>query len=152
MRNYSSAACLTMSLVLAGCAAPAPGSGGAQSTPPTLATISGPVAFIDGKPVEHVGKPVQVPPGSHAVRTATKFVHSTSTTTVWYEVPAADFVLPTRAGFDYYVERQILETTAPTSPVRLLAYERDAAGRVVQTFAPTQNVANLRATRLTTPQ
>jgi len=117
-----------------------------------MATISGPVAFIDGNPVQHVGKPVQVPPGSHVVRTGTKFVHSTSTTTVWYEVPAADFVLPTRAGFDYYVEREILDSTSQTSPVRLRAYERDSAGRVVQTFAPAESAASLRATRLTTPQ
>jgi len=66
--------------------------------------------------------------------------------------PAADFVLPTRAGFDYYVEREILDSTSQTSPVRLRAYERDSAGRVVQTFAPAESTASLRATRLTTPQ
>jgi hypothetical protein len=137
-------------MVLGGCAGPMANSG-VEAIVPDAAIISGPVASIDAKPVKDVGKPVQVPPGNHVVRTTTKVVHSTNTATFWYEVPAAEFVLSTRAGFEYYVERQILDPSSESSPMRLLAYERDSSGRVLRTFAPTQTAASLRATRLSTP-
>lgn len=109
------------------------------------ATVLGPVASIDGEPVDRVGDPIELAPGCHVLRTDRKFIASTSTNTLWYDMPAVDFALPMRAGYNYYIERQILEPTGQSSPVRFTAYEREPSGRVIRTFAPVRGKADLDA-------
>jgi hypothetical protein len=140
----------------AGClAATAPGETPAQGAPaepaaesegPT-ANISGPVAYVDGKPARRRGAFFPVRPGCHVVRTDTNMVTSTDQVTVRVTIEPADFALPTRAGYEYFIERQFYDDR-----VRIQAHERDASGKVVQSFFPTKDEAELKACREREPR
>src|SRR5262245_56954126 len=110
----------------------------AQTDGKAVVKIVGPIAFIDGKRISRIGHPIKGWPCGHVVRTDKNFVTSNKQVTVWGTVTPVDFVLPIREGYNYYIERQILDTSSETSPVRFTAYEREASGNVVQEFSPTR--------------
>jgi hypothetical protein len=156
VRKDFGAACLFVGLWLSGCIAPQPAehpSAAAQEARADEAgvpagsgvTIIGPIEFVDGKRLVHTGRPFEIGPGCHVVRTDRKYIASTSAVTVWYDMPAVDFVLPTREGYNYYVERKILQPTGENSPVSFVAYEREPSGKVVRTFYPTRDPAEIEA-------
>jgi hypothetical protein len=136
-------------------ASDAPKTDGSTQTEPDsgshVVTILGPIAMVDGKRIPQIGHPIKVAPGCHVVRTDQNFVTSTDQVTVWGTIPPVDFVLPVREGYNYYVERQILDTSSQTSPVRFTAYEREASGKVVKTFTPTRDAAEISACNPSAP-
>jgi hypothetical protein len=114
-------------------------------------TVVGPIAMIDGKRISRIGHPIKVAPGCHVVRTDQHFVTSNNQVTVYGTVTPVDFVLHMREGYNYYVERQVLDTSSQTSPVRFTAYEREASNNVVQTFGPTRDAAEIHACNANAP-
>ncbi|HEY4106653.1 MAG TPA: hypothetical protein VGM44_22285 [Polyangiaceae bacterium] len=104
------------------------------STRPDSAVVQGAVGSIDGNPASS-GSELFIGPGCHVVATASHYTDASDNgLSVRGTLPTAYFALNMSEGKNYFVEVTVLDPTAASSRLSILAYERDSSGTVQSTY------------------
>jgi hypothetical protein len=117
-----------------------------------VATLTGPVARVDGADVSRLGSSFALLPGCHVVELQKK-IGEGSTGGAWSaELGHMVYALQMKAGYSYEIAAQLQAGNGgvgngTVSGAKLTAVERDARGRVQGTVAPVRNDADVQACR-----
>jgi hypothetical protein len=114
---------------------------GARAGVDQVATLSGPIATVDGRDVADKGSSFELRPGCHVVATKTDFFDHDATINIGATMghhPSLTFVVPMKAGLSYVIEHRTLELEGMSARAWLTARELDRSG-AAHDLAPTQD-------------
>lgn len=109
-----------------------------------VARLSGYVRYVDDQDVSRRGGVFDLLPGCHLIRTPTSWGKSSNMGAIVAATPELTFALLMRAGYQYSIELIADTPSGPSGDVDVKAFERDAQGKLVQTFGWAKSTQDLK--------
>ncbi len=112
---------------------------GPAADPSTVANLNGYVQSVDGQDVRKHARSLELLPGCHVITTPKSWGGVGETGGVVATTGPITYAIRMLAGHSYSIEVRQDGSAGSTSSVRISAKEKDATGKVTDTFSPAFN-------------